>query len=210
MILFDAPVYKLITTLLNVLDPTTILIMKFITTLGSSIVICTVIFSLFVLLKDKKYFWYTAIACLVGSAFEHILKIIIRRPRPEEFWPLTVEKTYSFPSGHTFMSVVLYGLLIYYINKNVKSKKLRYLGTCIFSLIIFLVAVSRLYLGVHYATDVVGGLILGTIYLIAFIILVIERKERKDKKLKKGLEKSREKQISNNNRTKKIKIKSAK
>ena len=210
MILFDAPVYKLITTLLNVLDPTTILIMKFITTLGSAIVICTVIFSLFILFKDKKYFFHAGVSCLIGCISENILKLLVRRPRPEEFWPLTVEKTYSFPSGHTFMSVVLYGIIIYFINKDVKSKKLRYLGTCIFSLIIFLVAVSRLYLGVHYATDVAGGLILGLLFLIAYIKLFVERQERKDKKIEKGLKKSKDKQISNNNRTKKIKIKSAK
>lgn len=194
MILFDAAVYKLITSILNVLDSKTILAMKFITTLGSSIVILTVILSLFILFKDKKYCWYAAMGCLFGVIIENVLKLIVRRPRPEEFWPLTVENTYSFPSGHTFMSVVLYGLLIYFINKEVKSKKLRYIGTCIFSLIIFLVAVSRIYLGVHYATDVVGGLILGLLYLVLYIKLIIERTERKDKKIKKDIKKSVKKQ----------------
>ena len=198
MILFDAAVYKFITSVLNVLSQPTIIAMKFITTLGSTIVVCTVIFSLFILFKDKKYFWYTGIACAVGVLFEHLLKHIVKRPRPEEFWPLTVENTYSFPSGHTFISVVLYGLLIYFINKNVKSKKLRYIGTCIFSLIIFLVSVSRIYLGVHYATDVAGGLVLRLVFLIAYIKLVIERKERKEKHLKKRIRKIKKQSSAKN------------
>lgn len=198
MILFDAAVYKLITSILNVLDSKTILAMKFITTLGSSIVILTVILSLFILFKDKKYCWYTAMGCLFGAIIENVIKLIVRRPRPEEFWPLTVEKTYSFPSGHTFMSVVLYGLLIYFINKEVKSKKIRYIGTCLFSLIIFLVSVSRLYLGVHYATDVLGGLVLGLIYLIIYIKFIIEQSERRDKKINKDVKKSIKKQKTKN------------
>ena len=135
---FDQNVYNFITNIFNVFNPKTVLVFKLLTTLGSTIVIVTIIFSLFVLFKNKKYFFHTGIACLIGMIIENILKILIKKPRPTEFWPLSYEKTYSFPSGHAFMSMVLFGMFIYFINKDVKNKKIRYVGTCIFSLLILI------------------------------------------------------------------------
>ena len=193
---FDQYIYNFIVSIFSISNTKTILFFKLATTLGSTIVICTVIFSLFLLFKDKKYFFHVAIASFLGVILESLLKIIIKKPRPTEFWPLTSETTYSFPSGHSFMSMLVFGMIIYFIIKEVKNKKIRYLSVSIFSLIIFIVGLSRIYLGVHYPTDVVGGYILALIYLIAYIKLVIERKDRKDKKLKKGLNKSKQKQKS--------------
>lgn len=182
---FDKNVYNFVIKFFDIFDETTNIVVKLISTLGSTIVILTVIFSLFILFKNKKYCIYTGIACLLGCIIENVLKIIIKKPRPTEFWPISIEKTYSFPSGHAFMSVVLYGMLIYFINKEVKNKYVRYIGTCIFSLIIFLVGFSRIYLGVHYATDVIGGYILALIFLIIYIKFVVERKDKdKSKKIK--------------------------
>lgn len=189
---FDQLIYNFVIGIFKVFDTKTVLFFKMVTTLGSTIVICTIIFSLFLLFKKKKYFLHTGIACLLGVIIESILKIIIKKPRPtDEFWPLTNETTYSFPSGHSFMSMVLYGMLIYFVCKEVKNKKLRYFAVCIFSLIIFLVGLSRIYLGVHYATDVVGGYILGLVFLVLYIKLVIEKNDRKEKKIKSGLKKSK-------------------
>ena len=182
MVLFDSAVYNFITNIFIVTDYRWVFFFKMATTLGSSIVVCTIIFSLLILFKDKKYFLHTGLACLIGILFESLLKIIIKRPRPTEFWPLASESTYSFPSGHSFIVMVLFGMLIYFTYKEIKNKKIQYLLTGIFSIIILLVGVSRIFLGIHYPTDVVGGYIIGLVFLICYIKLVIEHKDNKNKK----------------------------
>ena len=192
MVLFDSAVYNFITNIFIVTDYRWIFFFKMATTLGSSIVVCTIIFSLLILFEDKKYFLYTGLACLIGILFESLLKIIIKRPRPTEFWPLASENTYSFPSGHSFIVMVLFGMLIYFTYKEIKNKKIQYLLTGIFSIIILLVGVSRIFLGIHYPTDVVGGYIIGLVFLICYIKLVIEHKDNKnEKKTKKEKTKKR-------------------
>ena len=182
MALFDSAVYTFITNIFIVTDYRWVFFFKMATTLGSSIVVCTIIFSLLILFKDKKYFLHTGLACLIGILFESLLKILIKRPRPTEFWPLASESTYSFPSGHSFIVMVLFGMLIYFTYKEIKNKKIQYLLTGIFSIIILLVGVSRIFLGIHYPTDVVGGYIIGLVFLICYIKLVIEHKDNKNKK----------------------------
>ena len=192
MVLFDSAVYNFITNIFIVTDYRWVFFFKMATTLGSSIVVCTIIFSLLILFKDKKYFLHTGLACLIGILFESLLKIIIKRPRPTEFWPLASESTYSFPSGHSFIVMVLFGMLIYFTYKEIKNKKIQYLLTGIFSIIILLVGVSRIFLGIHYPTDVVGGYIIGLVFLICYIKLVIEHKDNKnEKKTKKEKTKKR-------------------
>ena len=85
-----------------------------------------------------------------------------------------MEKSYSFPSGHSMISVLFFGSIIYLVNKyNVKHKKLI---TFSLSTFILLVGISRIYLGVHYLTDVVGGYLLGLVVLF-LIIHILERKK---------------------------------
>lgn len=103
------------------------------------------------------------------------LKQFFNRPRP--LTPLLREaKGLSFPSGHAFMSFVFFGLLIYVINKKVENKLLKY------SLIIFLlfftmfIGISRIYLRVHYASDVIAGFSMGLMWLVIsmWVIHIIE------------------------------------
>lgn len=170
MILFDLPVYQFI---MNIFEPTILMtiIMKIITTLGSTLVIVTGILSIAILVKNKKYFKTFLIANLIGVIINNILKILIHRPRPTNTTLFTVEKSYSFPSGHTMMSTIFYGLIIYYVIKFINKKWLRNLLVGLLSFTILAIAISRIYLGVHYATDVIGGFIIGLIYLITFIKL---------------------------------------
>ena len=87
---------------------------------------------------------------------------------------MVMEKSYSFPSGHAMISVLFFGSIIYLVNKhNLKYKKLI---TFSLSTFILLIGISRIYLGVHYLTDVVGGYLLGFIVLF-LIIHLFERKK---------------------------------
>ncbi|NOZ80635.1 MAG: phosphatase PAP2 family protein [DPANN group archaeon] len=102
---------------------------------------------------------------LAGSeAFTFIGKIIIRRARPAVAF--YTEQSYSFPSGHAAIAVAFYGFLAYCVIRN--TRKWRYKINIFFAglLIILLVGFSRLYLGVHYLSDVWGGYLVGAIWLI--------------------------------------------
>lgn len=170
MVLFDLPVYQFLISFFTI-SPFMINCMKFFTSFGSTIFIICGILSVAILVKDKKYFLNFAIANGIGVALNTIIKIIVRRPRPSVTMPFSYEKSFSFPSGHTMMSTIFYGLIIYYVYKNVKNQKLKYFLVSLLSLIIVFVGVSRIYLGVHYATDVAAAYILGIVYLIVYLKL---------------------------------------
>ena len=93
---------------------------------------------------------------------------IVRRPRPSVL-RLVDESGYSFPSGHSMVSVALYGIIVYTIYKNVKNKYVKWISIVLLSLLVLLIGFSRIYVGVHYFTDVVGGFTLGLVVLIIYI-----------------------------------------
>jgi undecaprenyl-diphosphatase len=82
---------------------------------------------------------------------------------------LIPETGFSFPSGHTTLSIAFFGVLIYLFKDEIKNKTLRYLFITISLLLPFLIAFSRLYLNVHWFTDVVAGLFIGTSCVIGSI-----------------------------------------
>ena len=84
---------------------------------------------------------------------------------------MLVEKPsdFSFPSGHSMCSIVFYGFLIYIVNKFIKNVYIRKVINIFLVLLMFLIPFSRLYLGVHFFTDVVAGVILGVVCLLSFL-----------------------------------------
>src|SRR5699024_2347709 len=94
----------------------------------------------------------------------YVLKILFSRNRPADI-NLIVETGFSFPSGHAMMSLGIYGFLIYLLLLSDKNKISKIIGTCFLILLIFLIGISRIYLGVHYATDVIAGFIISASYL---------------------------------------------
>lgn len=94
-----------------------------------------------------------------------LLKFIFRRNRP--LTPLLdAAKGYSFPSGHAMISFTFYGLLIYLVWKNVKALWLRIILSILLGLLIFVIGLSRVYLRVHYASDVLAGFCVGCMWLL--------------------------------------------
>ena len=125
---------------------------------------------LFIFIILKKIIVLSSISSVI---INNLVKIIVRRERPD-YLRMVMEKSYSFPSGHAMISVLFFGSIIYLVNKyNLKYKKLI---TFSLSTFVLLVGISRIYLGVHYLTDVVGGYLLGFIVLF-LIIHLFERKK---------------------------------
>ena len=93
-----------------------------------------------------------------------LLKYLFQRKRPLS--PLLkAAKGLSFPSGHAIMSVTFYGLLLYILLHTIDKGWLRYLLTVLLVLLIVLIGYSRVYLRVHYASDVLAGFVIGFLWL---------------------------------------------
>jgi membrane-associated phospholipid phosphatase len=110
------------------------------------------------------------LATFVGEGVSLIFKAVASRERPADGL-LTLTGADSFPSGHALMAILFYGLITYFLviaTKNKKYKKSITIGAVI---LVFLIGFSRLYLGVHYLTDVLAGFALGGIFLCCFVIL---------------------------------------
>ena len=129
------------------------------------LIILTILLTIFT--KDKKIAFAIPINLIIVTMLNQILKNIVQRPRPIGY-RLIDENGYSFPSGHSMVSAAFYGLIIYFIWKNVKNKKLRNISCILLSFLIVFIGLSRIYLGVHYASDVLGGFIISIAYLIIF------------------------------------------
>lgn len=109
------------------------------------------------------------------------LKQLLVRPRPE-LLAIVTESTFSFPSGHTALSLALYGILIYFLLRCACDRWLKYAGVLAGVAIIALVGFSRVYLGVHWPSDVVGGYVLTG----GWVLILIAQVERLEKRKKAG------------------------
>ena len=148
--------------------------MKIVTELSNTrtILIIAIILTIIVsILKNIKIASLIPINLAIIAIINQILKFIFQRPRPMGFRLIDIEG-FSFPSGHAMGSTAFYGLLIYLSYKLIKNKTIKYISIIINTLIIILICISRIYLGVHYCSDVVVGVSLSIIYLIVFIYTV--------------------------------------
>jgi membrane-associated phospholipid phosphatase len=117
--------------------------------------------------------WVSLVTWIVaagGSAvLSQLLKGLFARPRPFFEHPLLIEKSYSFPSGHAMESLVVYGMLAYFVVLALESWRARTAVVFGTALLVLLIGLSRMYLGVHYFSDVVAGYAAGGVWLSALI-----------------------------------------
>jgi membrane-associated phospholipid phosphatase len=153
-------------------------IMELISFLGNHFFLVPVILLMiaYFLVQKKKWMAIRATTVLLSSLLlMSLLKRLIHRDRPPD--PLVHGITnFSFPSGHAFMSVAFYGLLIWYASEYIQRAWLRRMVIVLLLGIIAAIGVSRIYLRVHYATDVIAGICCGFVWL-DFCLWFIDRKE---------------------------------
>ena len=158
--------YKIISTFLisNFMTP----IAKVITNLGSAVFLIALTIILIIVIKNKKIGLSIFLNLSFVTILNQLLKRILQRPRPNEF-RIIEETGYSFPSGHSMVSMAFYGYLIYLIYKYVKNKYIKWGLITLLSILIVSIGTSRIYLGVHYTSDVLGGFLIAVSYLIIYI-----------------------------------------
>ena len=143
--------------------------MIFITSLGSTWVIVILGLIMFWIIwkkESQKSAWLFFVTIAGGAIINNILKIIIKRPRPTLMIPVVEETGYSFPSGHTMNATIFYLSVAFILCRHIKSQKIRGLVILGALLLIFSIGFSRVYLGVHYLSDVLGGFLLGIGWLV--------------------------------------------
>ena len=111
--------------------------------------------------------WLTVVGSQVTT---YLGKFIIARPRPEFLLDVTASSP-SFPSGHTTGAMAVYGIIAYTILRDVSSPRARFDVAYIAAVLILLVAFSRIFLSVHFPSDVAAGLLVGLFWLLAGIAL---------------------------------------
>jgi len=159
-------------------------ILYVITMIGSEIgVISVLVLTVIIFYKRKKlsYIKYVIINVGIGAIIMEVLKHLIKRIRPS--WKWIVQGGFSYPSGHTISALLLYGTLILLVYKLLKGKR-RNLLIMFFTFMIIFIALSRIYFGAHYFTDVLASFMLGTIILIISNIFINKEIENDKNKTK--------------------------
>lgn len=170
-ILFDVQVLNFIH---NNSNPVLLSIMKFISFIGSEMFLFPAIgiVIIYTFIKKKYYTTKLLLANTLGSwVFNFILKWIFQRTRPFDY-ALVTQGGLSYPSGHSMVTMSMYLSIAYLLSRNIddtiKKRNIYIIATTI----IILMGISRMYLGVHWPTDIIGGYIMGYLYFNSTIKLI--------------------------------------
>ncbi|MBI5457298.1 phosphatase PAP2 family protein [Candidatus Kaiserbacteria bacterium] len=152
-----------------------------ITELGSTVFVCGLTLCIGIFLVFRRQIPYAAglaISVFGGEAAALLIKDFLHRARPEKIYQAYAETGFSFPSGHATLAAAFYGFLMFLLWRMMPAGYLRTAAILALTLLIGLIAFSRLYLGVHYLSDVLGGLLLGAAfaYLGTALVRKIERR----------------------------------
>lgn len=149
-------------------------VMEFFTFMGSAIGVIAVTFITMIVMLFNKKWWETAffIVAVGGSkVFNSLLKWIFHRARPT-IHPIITETGYSFPSGHSMSSIVTYGMIMFFLVLFFKKAIAKLLTIIVLTLLILFIGISRIYLGVHYPSDVIAGYSAGGTWLLVCLIIL--------------------------------------
>lgn len=156
-------------------QPTLTLMFLWFTYLGKSLVIAGCALLTIGVLEwqgRRQYLLALAVTLAGAEASVQLVKHAVGRARPDPLLAYYIEPTFSFPSTHTTLATAFYGFLAYAIMQEAKDPAQRRLGLSAAFLMVLIIAVSRLYLGVHYLSDVGAGFLLGLSWVLVGIISV--------------------------------------
>lgn len=141
------------------------------TFLGSALFLflASIVTILYIATKRKKDAIIFSLILYTGIILNLILKEVFQRPRPHNL-PLIREDLYSFPSGHAMNSFVFYIAFSYFILRETKNPKITIFVFAASLILILCIGLSRIYLGVHYPSDVIAGYIAGFIWFVSAIL----------------------------------------
>jgi len=152
----------------------------FISNVGSpqSFILLTIVFALFFWLHKKPYHLVQFVLTLgIGSLVVYLMKIFIARPRPIE--ALISVSGYAFPSGHATISTIFCFLVIFAYKEHFENRFFKFVFVSFFALTALAISFSRVYLSVHYLSDVVIGILLGLL-ISAISVFVFENFFKKE------------------------------
>ena len=158
--------------------------MRIFTNISSSyaLIVITLLIALIALIKNKKIPYNTTINLITVFLLSQIAKNIFRRPRPtEEF--LTHASGFSYPSGHTMVSFAFFAFITYSLCEKTNNKLYKTILKIGTPILIIIIGFSRIYLGVHYTTDIIAGYLLGMAYLMIFLDIREKNIKKKKKKM---------------------------
>ena len=158
-------------------------VFKIITEFGNFYIMTFILIIILITGKDKSFKKYFTINYGLVALLNVFLKSIFERQRPVDI-NLIVENGFSFPSGHSMVSFAFYGFLAYYIYHSNLKKPTKYFLIILQGIIVCLIGLSRIYLGAHYFTDVIGGFSITAVYLVLYIKFVYQNQLAKEKEVK--------------------------
>ena len=145
---------------------------KIFTNFGNIYIPALIIICLFIFKKNKWVCYLQASSYLIAGIITYLSKLLIARPRPLVAL-IKIPSSYSFPSGHTLTSIVFYIMLAYLLTYK-SEKEVRNSFVILATIFALLIAFSRPYLGVHYLSDILGGMIL-SIPILLMLINIIDK-----------------------------------
>lgn len=147
-------------------------VMKTLTTIGSPFFVATAVVLAMAALWWKKYkddAVLVAASALGAVLLDEVMKLHFKRLRPDVPWAFVHEHSFSFPSGHSVLAFVMYGVIVYKTQDKLHSNWLKAVESFLALLMVLGIGLSRVYLGVHYPSDVAGGYFVGAVWLAAVI-----------------------------------------
>lgn len=177
---FDSLIYH---NLKRFISPDLTVGMKLISDLGSSYSLILILAIFWAISRKKKYVYYytktMTVNLCVAAMMNFLFKTFFHRARPD-ILVLVHAGGYSFPSGHSMVGAAFYGYLIYLCIIFFKKPWKQFFSVLLFLLILF-IGLSRIYLGVHYASDVIGGFLAGFAWLTILLSFINQKNFNTDK-----------------------------
>jgi undecaprenyl-diphosphatase len=155
--------------------------MFFVSDLGAPLTVMAMasVTAIFLLWKRQRYRLFLLVLAVPGGALLNvIIKHLVHRDRPIFDDPIQTLTSYSFPSGHAMGSTVFYGTLAAIVVWQVRDWRLRALVISVAALLVALICFSRIYLGVHYLSDVTAGFLAGVVWLGSCVFAVAALRRR--------------------------------